>query len=230
MFTSEGSKHCIIFISASHTLNQNRREGRCPLLAAEIPIVPFLFILFLLLLRDQWSRCNTYYRGFQDQRISWRWLEINLHNPPRSFSSPSLPFLLISFPANLGNTAERGHPERGITAIWNRGHDCGGREAMEPHDPGACSALTTKVLLLHATCKHRGFMHQNNNRWIINNMLKWQSLWAYLGYDLQHQEMKHLLDLRGNGTGYTSHWSLTWFMLLGAHWQHACQFCTTLSL
>lgn len=151
-FTSEGSKHCIIFISASQTLNQTRRVGRCPLLAVEIPIVPFLFILFLLLLRDQWSRCNTYYRGFQDQRISWRWLEINLHSPPRSFSPPSLPFLLISFPVNLGNAVERVHPERGITGIWNRGHDRGGREAVEPHDPGACSALITKVLLLHATC------------------------------------------------------------------------------
>lgn len=33
-------------------------------------------------------------------------------------------------------------------------------------------------------------------------MLKLQSLYAYLGYDLQHQEMRHLLDLCKNGKGY----------------------------
>lgn len=37
--------------------------------------------------------------------------------------------------------------------------------------------------------------------WVGNVMLKLQSLWSYLGYDLQHREMKHLLDLRGNGEG-----------------------------
>lgn len=117
-FTSEGSKHCIIFISASHTLNQNQREGRCPLLAAEIPIVPFLFILLLLLLRDQWSRCNTYYRGFQDQRISWRWLEINLHNPPRSFPSPSLPFSPHFFSRLTLGTRQKGCTPREASQVF----------------------------------------------------------------------------------------------------------------
>lgn len=77
-----------------------------------------------------------------------------------------------------------------------------------------CSFLITKVPPLSAAheapglygesvCFHITRMHQNNNLWIINIMLKWQSLWAYLGYDLQHQEMKHLLDLCEDGTGYT---------------------------
>lgn len=41
---------------------------------------------------------------------------------------------------------------------------------------------------------------------ILNVMLKLKkSLYAYLGYDLQHQEMKHLHDLCKNGKGYISH-------------------------
>lgn len=88
------------------SVNLIPHKERCPLLAVEILIVLFhLFIFFFfppLLLRDQWSRCNTYYRGFQDLRISWRWLEINLHNPPWSSCSPSPLRLLSSFYLTLG--------------------------------------------------------------------------------------------------------------------------------
>lgn len=103
-----------------------RREMPSP--GSGNPDSPLLFILLLLLLRDQWSRCNTYYRGFQDPRISRRWLEINLHNPPRSFPSLSPLFLLV----NLGKAAERVHPQRGIMGIPERGHDRRGREAVAP--------------------------------------------------------------------------------------------------
>lgn len=124
LFTSECSQHCIIFISASHTLlcESNSTQRKMPSLRSGNPDSPLSFIYFLffppLLLRDQWSRCNTYYRGFQDLRISWRWLEINLHNPPwsscsLSFPSPSPLFLLF----NLGSAAKWARPERGATAI-----------------------------------------------------------------------------------------------------------------
>lgn len=65
---------------------------------------------------SQWCRCNTHYTGYLSLRISWRCLEINLHNPPWSFFSPSLSFSsLIFFFFYLVNMAERVHPER---ASW----------------------------------------------------------------------------------------------------------------
>lgn len=214
LFTSECSKHCIIFISASHTLlcESNSTQRKMPSLSSGNPDSPLslIYLLFFfppLLLRDQGSRCNTYYRGFQDLRISWRWLEINLHNP-----SPL--FLLF----NLGSAAKWARPERGATAISKKGMTGGVRRLRNLWSRGVwsdpCSFLITKVPPLSAAhkapglygesvCFHTTRMHQNNNLWIINIMLKWQSLWAYLGYDLQHQEMKHLLDLCEDGTGYT---------------------------
>lgn len=37
-------------------------------------------------------------------------------------------------------------------------------------------------------------------------LLVYKAYKAYLGYDLQHQEMKHLLDLCKNGKDHTLHW------------------------
>lgn len=106
-----------------------RRE--MPSLGNGNPDSPLLFILLLLLLRDQWSRCNTYYRGFQDPRISrdgWRSIYITLPGASPLLPSLSPLFLLV----NLGKAAERVHLQSGIMGISERGHDRRGREAVEP--------------------------------------------------------------------------------------------------
>lgn len=129
LFTSDCSKHCIMFISASHGLlcESKTTQRKMPSPGSGYPDSPLLFyflplLLLFPLLWDHWSRCNTYYRGFQDLRISRRWLEINLHNPPRSVSSPSLSFSSLF---NLGKTAGKGVPRERRHGHLKRGQDRG---------------------------------------------------------------------------------------------------------
>lgn len=130
-FTSDCSKHCIIFISASHTLNQKRREGRCPLLAAEIPVVPFYLFSFSSFCEISEADATLTTEDFRTQGLAgdgWRSIYITLPGASPLLPSLSPLFLLV----NLGKAAERVQPQRGIMGISERGHDRRGREAVEP--------------------------------------------------------------------------------------------------
>lgn len=145
LFTSECSKHCIIFISASHTLlcESNSTQRKMPSLSSGNPDSPLSFIYFFfspLLLRDQWSRCNTYYRGFQDLRISWRWLEINLHNPPWSLCSPSPLRLVFSFYLTL-EAPQNGHALREAPRLFKKRAWLEGSGGYGTRDHEACGPI-----------------------------------------------------------------------------------------
>lgn len=133
LFTSDCCKHCIIFISASHTsLNQKWRQGRRPLL--DILIVLFhLFTYFFLSSSCEISEGDAAlttedFRTRGLARDGWRSIYITL--PGASALLPSLsPFVLLF---NLGNRGRKSAPRERYHGCLKRGHDLRGQEAVEP--------------------------------------------------------------------------------------------------
>lgn len=99
LFTSDCSKHCIIFIGASRSqlCESKRKERETPSLDCGNPdSPPLIFFSFSCEISGADATLTTY-TGYLGLRISWRWLEINLHNPPWRFFSPSLSFSSFLF-------------------------------------------------------------------------------------------------------------------------------------
>lgn len=106
LFTSDSSKHCISFISTS------RSKQRTKMLFCDCGISGSPFHFFPSSFCEISGADAHRYLGLW---ISWRWLKINLHNPPWSFLSPSFSFSPVLVFFYLLHSAERTHPER---ASW----------------------------------------------------------------------------------------------------------------
>lgn len=120
LFTSD-CKHCIIFISASHTLlcESKATQRKMPSLSSGNPDtrLSFIYLLFFLSSSCEISEADaTLTTEDFSTWISWDgWRSIYITLPGALLPSPSPSPLFLLF--NLGNAGERACPKKGIMGI-----------------------------------------------------------------------------------------------------------------